>query len=171
MFFSSPCISSVKVFTNHCSLWSIFKYWKKWANINELTQYSYILTQLIALYRITCGNCQLKNLFCFQNCYFLEQQSKDLFKVYYAYMCIDIYFIGKNDTLFAVDGVTNTHLQHSNSPWLDLDCFTPPCSYPSSGNVNLILQLCTSVIPALAPNLTSDYFFKLVNISVVIIKL
>lgn len=68
------CISSANVFTNHRSLWSIFKHWKRSANILGsiiVTQCSDILTQLTVLCKITCGNCQFKNLFCFQNLLFL----------------------------------------------------------------------------------------------------
>lgn len=95
-------------------------------------------------------------------CYFLEQQFKNLYKVYYAYKCINIYFICKNDAPLAADGATNTQSQHGSSCWLHLNCCSPPCLCPNTRNVSLILPLCTSEIPALSSNLKSVYFFKLV---------
>lgn len=55
---------------------------------------------------LLCRNCQFKDFLCFQNVFL----GMPLTAVYYVHKLIGIYFICKNDSLFAADRAMNTLL-------------------------------------------------------------
>lgn len=79
----------------------------------------------------------LRTYFASRTCYFLEPLSKDLYKVYYAYKCINIYFICNNHAPLEADGVQTLRTWQQRQ--LGLNCLPPLRSRPSSGKVDLTL--------------------------------